>query len=182
MMSPSEMEAIVASCTYKPGWTIALGNDSRPYIQLSVSEESDASLDSARRDGTRTPWKSGKRYLSPHMCRQEIVGAVFDLIKGAEMHETHEWFRYREASIYNPHLDPDVLAEVARRASSFVTRENAMTMSEEPQKKAVHARNSPGPIHCDILRHYQGQPTGVICGRCGLGACPFFNEDGSSKL
>jgi hypothetical protein len=125
-----EIGSIVGSITYKPGWTVLFEGGERPFVQVSVSAESDASLDSAKRDGTRTPWKSGKRYLSWHMCRQEIVGVVFDLIKAAELHEAHEWFRYRGASIYNPHLDPDVLADVARRASSFVVRDNAMSMVE----------------------------------------------------
>ena len=184
MMTLSEMEAIVASCTYKPGWTIELHVDhgARPYVQLSVSEESDATLDSAKRDGTRAPWKSGKRYLSAHMCRQEIVGTVFDLIKGAEMHETHEWFRYRGASIYNPHLDPDALVEVARKASSFVTRANAMTMTEEPRPASQHASASPGPINCNIRMHFQDEDEPLICQRCGLAPCPFFTEDGSPKI
>lgn len=131
MIALEDVREIVAAISYKPGWTAAVmeTNDSW-FVQLSVSAESDASLDSVSRDGTRTPWKSGKRQLSKHMCRQEIVGVVFDLIKAAEMHEVHEWFRYRGASIYNPHLDPDVLVSVARRASSFVTRENAMSMEE----------------------------------------------------
>lgn len=128
-----EIERILNAITYKPGWTLVFDvNGTRPFVQLSVTVESDATLDSAARDGTRTPWKSAKRFLSAHMCRQEIVGAVFGLIKDAEMHEVHEWFRYRGASIYNPHLDPDALAELARKASSFITRENAMTMTEEP--------------------------------------------------
>ena len=127
----AEIESIVGSITYKPGWTILFQGGERPFVQLSVSEESEAAIDSAKRDGTRTPWKSGKRHLSRHMCRQEIVGVVFDRIKAAEMHEVHEWFRYRGASIYNPHLDPDVLVDVARKASSFITRDNAMSMTEE---------------------------------------------------
>lgn len=132
MMLVTTMQSIVSACTYKPGWEISffVDADDRPYIQLSVSTESDATLDSAMRDGTRTPWKSGKRYLSRHMCRQEVVGAVFGLIKDAEMHETHEWFRYDGASIYTPHLDSNVLAEVARKSSSFITRSNAMSMVE----------------------------------------------------
>lgn len=130
-MNIQEMASIVASITYKPGWSFLFGVDSeRPYIQVVVDERSDASLDSYKRDGSRTPWKGGKKYLSLHMCRQEVVGACFDVIKGAEMHETHEWFRYRNASIYNPHLDPDVLVEVARKKSSFVVRDNAMSMDE----------------------------------------------------
>lgn len=138
-----EMQDLVEKCTYKPGWTIRfVGGEiegvsngfpiyGRPYIQVEVSEEAEASMDSLVRDGSkRTPWKSGKRYLSQHMCRQEVVGAVFALIKDAELHEVHEWFRYKNASIFNPHLDPDVLAGVARKAASFNVRDNAMTMDE----------------------------------------------------
>lgn len=131
MIDLGKVREIVAAISYKPGWTAAVvATNDNWFVQLSVSEESDASLDSVSRDGTRTPWKSGKRQLSKHMCRQEIVGVVFDLIKAAEIHEVHEWFRYRGASIYNPHLDPDVLVSIARKASSFVTRENAMSMEE----------------------------------------------------
>lgn len=130
-MTNEEMFAVVSRITYKPGWhigfyAVAADPDSRPYVQITVSTVSDATMDPTGRTSERTPWKSGKRYLSPHMCRQEVVGAVFDLIKAAEMHETHEWFRYRGASIYNPHLDPDVLAVVARRKDALNVRENAM--------------------------------------------------------
>ena len=64
------------------------------------------------------------------MCRQEIVAAVYGAIEKAELHEIREFFRYKGASIFNPHLDPDVLAEVAKKKSSFNVRENAMSMIE----------------------------------------------------
>jgi hypothetical protein len=130
-----EMREIVEAISYKPGWTIVFadpGKGKRPYVQLEVDEASDASLDAHKRDGIRTPWRSGKRYLSQYMCNQEIVGAVFGAIHDAEMHELREWFRFRGASIYNPHLNPEVLVPVARKASSFVTRVNAMSV-EEPE-------------------------------------------------
>ncbi len=130
MIKLDEMRALVARCSYKPGWTIQVLDDGRPYLQLAVDETTEAALDSHVRDGTRTPWKSGKRYLSHYMCKQEIVGAVFGLIKDAETHEIHEWFRYRGASIFNPHLDPDALVTLARRRDAFNVRENAMTMME----------------------------------------------------
>lgn len=131
-MDLKEMISIINEITYKPGWSLGLhgDDDGRPYIQMSVSTESDLSMDPTRKSIERTPWKSGKRYLSPFMCRQEIVGVVFGLIQDAEMHEVREWFRYKGASIYNPHLDPDVLVTVARKASSFNVRENAMSMEE----------------------------------------------------
>lgn len=131
-MTRGEMVAIIAAIAYKPGWQIQLGTDRdhRPYLQLAVNGEAAASLDAAARDGSRAPWKSGKRYLSSHMCRQEVVGAAFALIRDAEEHEMREWFRYRGAPIFCPHLDPDVLAEVARKADAFDLRDNSMTMAE----------------------------------------------------
>jgi hypothetical protein len=128
----SEQTAIVESITYKPGWSFHLNYEAngRAFIQIEVDERSDLTADPTGKSARRTPWKSGKRYLSPYMCRQEIVGAVFGLIKDAEMHEIHEWFRYRGASIYNPHLDPDVLVDIAKKRSSFNVRENAMSMEE----------------------------------------------------
>lgn len=131
MMDFDDMHSLVRACTYKPGWLIHLRDDGRPYIQVEVTEEAEASMESqGPNKGVRSSWKGGKTYLSPHMCRQEIIGAVLSALQKAELHETMEWFRYRGASIYNPHLDPDVLWEVARKASSFNTRQNAMSMEE----------------------------------------------------
>jgi hypothetical protein len=128
-MEYTDIQNILRNISYKPGWKIGWFGDAKGlYVQLSVDETSDATLDSVSRDGTRVPWKSGKRYLSTHMCRQEVVGAVFDLIKGAEMHEVHEWFRYKNASIYNPHIDPDVLVNIAKKKASFNVREDSMTV------------------------------------------------------
>lgn len=130
-MGEAEFREIVDAITYKPGWSFLLGRDGeRWFLQASVSTESDLTMDPTRRTADRTPWKSGKRYLSPFMCRQEVVGVVFSVIQDAEMHEAREWFRYRGASIFNPHLDPDVLAQVARRRASFCVRADAMGMAE----------------------------------------------------
>ena len=129
-LTNQDVQTLVNQCSYKDGWSINLHGDfekGEAYIQISVSKEV------GRCSISRKPvaWKSGKRSLSKFMCRQEIVGCVFALIKDAEMHEIHEFFRYKGASIYNPHLDPDVLAMVASNKSSFVCRENAMSMEEK---------------------------------------------------
>lgn len=131
-MTNEELFELVSQITYKPGWrigfhAIAAMPEERPYVQLHVGVGSDASVD-PRGSGKRAPWSSGKRYLSKHMCRQEVVGTVLALILAAEEHEAREWFRYKGASIYNPHLDPDVLVSVARRKDSFNVREDAMGM------------------------------------------------------
>lgn len=142
MMLLEQMKMLVDDCSYKPGWIIRFergpqslsGYFDRPYIQIEVTEEAEASLDSSR-TGKRVPWKSGKTYLSRHMCRQEIVSAVYGAIERAELHEIREWFRYRNASIFNPHLDPDVLAAVARKRENFNVRANAMSMEERNENQ-----------------------------------------------
>lgn len=136
-LSYNDMVEIVSHISYKPGWFLTLGVDNdgkKAYLQINVDVSSDASLCSSKRDGTRVGWKSGKRYLSEHMCKQEIVGVAFDLFKSAELHEVHEWFRYHNRSIYNPHLDPDKLADFASRRENYITRENAMSMTEDEKK------------------------------------------------
>lgn len=129
MISINEINRIVGQITYKPNWDIRVhtesGTDVRPYIQIHVTNSIDTIT------GETCSWSSGKRYLSFHMCRQEIVGVVYGLIEAAEMHEMREWFRYRGASIYNPHLDPDALVEVASKAKNFNCRDNAMSMEEK---------------------------------------------------
>lgn len=117
------VKEIVGKCTYKPGWDIRVkyGENRGVYIQL-YNSNGICSI-----TGEKQPWVSGKRYLSEFMCRQEVVGVVFSLIKDAELHEIHEWFRYKGSSIYNPHLNPDVLADIAKRKSSFVMRDDSMT-------------------------------------------------------
>jgi len=125
-----DMAEIVGRITYKPGWTILIDHDrmdqgGRAYIQVVVDESAEASL--CPFTGERKQWKGGKRYLSYHMCKQEVVGACLGAIKDAEMHELHEWFKYRGKSIYSPHLDPDALHELARFSKNYDVRDNAMT-------------------------------------------------------
>lgn len=123
-LSRQEMQDIVDNITYKPTWCINLKEDERGlYVQISATTLDSVSLVS-------TSWTGGKNYLSEWMCRQEVVGVVFSAIEKAELHEMREFFRYKGASIYNPHLDPDALVAVARKASSFNMRDNAMTMTE----------------------------------------------------
>ena len=124
-MDVEAINSIISLITYKPNWKIKLhGTISSMYLQLEVTN----SVDSVSHEAC--DWKSGKRYLSKHMCRQEIVGVVFSMIEAAEMHELREWFRYKNAAIYNPHLDPDALVGVASKAKNFNVRINAMDMSE----------------------------------------------------
>ena len=114
-------ELVASLCTYKQDWNVpACSSNTGVYFQLVVKNQT------CSQTGSTTEWKSGKRYLSEWMTTQEMVGVIFALIKDAEMHELHEWFRYKGASIYNPHLSPDALAELASKKESFETRPDSM--------------------------------------------------------
>ena len=118
---------VIGNITYKPGWYLrTCVEDKRMWVQVGVTEDAEISFDPI--ENKKVPWRGAKNYLSEHMCRQEVVGVVFGAFEKAEIHEMREWFRYKKRSIYNPHLDPDVLAQVASKKTSFNVRENAMTM------------------------------------------------------
>jgi len=107
---------------YKPGYQFLLGEaDGRYYLQLencqgvcSVSY-------------THKAWRGRKQSLSEYMCKQEIVGICFALVKDAEEHEMREWFKYKGVAIYSPHLDPDKLVEFVSDPSNTCTRPDQMT-------------------------------------------------------
>lgn len=128
-LTQMQMLGIVSEITYKPMWSIHCHRDTdgELYVQIEAT-----TLDSITHEPSK--WRGGKHYLSQWMCRQEVVGVVFSAIEKAEIHEMREFFRYKGASIYNPHLDPDALVAVARKAENFNVRENAMSMNEGDKK------------------------------------------------
>jgi hypothetical protein len=122
-----EIKHIVNQIDYKPNWHFDLVLEKaggRPYLQAHFVPD----------NPVEESWKSAKVYLSYHMCRQEIVGSVFKMIRDAEEHEMREAFRYRGVSIYNCHLDPDWLSDqimdVRNSRQHINVRENAMSMEE----------------------------------------------------
>lgn len=121
-MTLDEIREVVGLCQYKPGWSFAVVDDkSRLYLQINC-ESSVCAV-----DGTPTTWRSAKHYLSEFMCKQELVGVCFKAVQQAEEHELREFFRYRGARIFNPHIDPDALVTVAGIEN---TRTNPMLMTE----------------------------------------------------
>lgn len=50
-----------------------------------------------------------------------------------------------------------------------------------PADPLVHARTSPGPENCN-RRLVQNQAYPRTCERCGLGPCPFFDNDGNRSV
>lgn len=55
----------------------------------------------------------GKIYLSPHMTDGEIVRKAFQAFLGYEEHECREFFTYKGARVFGPHIHIDALVEAA---------------------------------------------------------------------
>lgn len=123
-MNKTEALETLNMITYKPGWSILCGEDVRGIYVQACCETGICSVTKKP-----APWKGRKQYVSEWMCKQEIVGIAFSLIRDAEMHEVHEWFRYKGASIFNPHLNPDALADLASKQSSFCVRADSMKVA-----------------------------------------------------
>jgi hypothetical protein len=61
-------------------------------------------------------WGSGgKRFLQPTMTDSDIVRTCLGAALSYEEHEVREFFTYKGARIYGPHLDVEALVEIADR-------------------------------------------------------------------
>lgn len=82
-----------------------------------------------------------------------------------------------------------------RRISSLNTTAGNLSVGEfhaaakalgilQPMPMRTDAATSPGPVNCNIrIQHQPGRNAyPKTCERCGLGPCPFFNNDGSAKM
>lgn len=54
-----------------------------------------------------------KWWLSPHMTASEVVRTAFMACLAYEEHELREFFTWRGARVFGPHLDVEALVEVA---------------------------------------------------------------------
>ena len=111
MLTVPEMKAILRDIKYKDGYYFELladgDKDGRWYVQISFLRPDIVTGESG--------WgKSGKRYVSPHMCKSEFVALCMGTVLALEEHEARENFKYRNRRIYGPHIDVDALYEAAR--------------------------------------------------------------------
>lgn len=111
MYNLNEIRQIVGLCDF-PGldghrWNIMVGVDGdRSYLQIDCEGACNVT-------GKDLSWKSRKWFLSPYMCKSEIVRTVHKMILNAVAHEVNEKFTYRGKRIYDPHIDVDALAAIS---------------------------------------------------------------------
>jgi len=120
MYTLQEIRDIVGLCRFDyphKHWLIEVRMDgTRPYLQVHVPDGRDADT------GLPMEWTGRKWMLSQHMCKNEIVTTAFKAVMTAMEHEVRENFRYRGASIFNPHMDPDKLVDFVSDDANMQSR------------------------------------------------------------
>jgi hypothetical protein len=68
--------------------------------------------------------KCRKWFISQHACLNEVVTTAHKAVEAAEKHEMNENFKYYGYAIFNPHLHPDLIADMMEKLGSdaFNTR------------------------------------------------------------
>jgi hypothetical protein len=99
---------ILEKITYKPGWKFRLLKKGDGFL-LQVVFSAPCTVTGAMQEQRGRKW-----YVSSHACVGEFVRTAFKAIEAAEMHELQENFRYRGEAIFDPHRDPDTLADLSR--------------------------------------------------------------------
>lgn len=133
----NEVQDIVGRITYRPDtYRFIVEVDKadpggRVYVQIE-HDRPDAFT------GEMGVGRGGKSYLSPHMTVSEIVRRCLGLALAYEEHEVREFFRYKGAQVFGPHIDVDALAEVAHRLDVRPPAEKPLTDAWSPQD-VVHA-------------------------------------------
>lgn len=118
MLSEAQIQEIVGRCKF-PNWQILVKRDgNRLYLQVSDPNGIDIAT------GGPMPWTGRKWMLSPHMVPNEIVTTAFKAVLTAMEHEVREMFTYRDQPIFNPHIDPDKMAEFVANRSNLQERED----------------------------------------------------------
>lgn len=55
--------------------------------------------------------KTREWYIDRRATKSQVVQTAMALVLLAEEHEAREWFRYKGAKVFGPHLDVDFLVE-----------------------------------------------------------------------
>lgn len=106
MKSLADIRAVLKDVDYR-GWMFVVEEEmGAAYLQIKWWGL-DAETDQPGQLSSRK-WR-----LSWHMTRSELVQTALKAVLAAEEHETRERFKYRGKPIFGPHLNVDVLWEMA---------------------------------------------------------------------
>lgn len=92
---------------YKPGWVFHVGKKGEAmFLQIRFMAPNNYRPDQMELQYCR------KWQLSEWMTETELVQTAWAAVQRAEMHEASEIFKYKDADIFNTHMNVDLLAEL----------------------------------------------------------------------
>lgn len=107
----SHIQELAMKISYKEGYRLICERDKKdPQGRFYFQVECD------RPDvytGVMGVGRGGKAYLSEHMNDSELVRLAFGLFMRYEEHECREWFKYKDRSVFGPHIAVEQLWEIA---------------------------------------------------------------------
>lgn len=120
MFSEKEIREIVSNVAYLD-WVIKVPYDGeRPYLQIhGHGPDPKANMEDAQ-------WSGRKWFISPHMCKNEIIRTAYKAIECAVAHEMNENFLYKDVAIMTPHMDYEEIVTVMTDHNCIDARENGM--------------------------------------------------------
>lgn len=101
-MTIDEANAVVAALTYKPGWSLELGQCGA-LLQLRLEMCAPNARSALREEVDIISTAALDPHLLAGMSERAFLGWVFGQIMALERHEAWEWFRYRGDLVADPH-------------------------------------------------------------------------------
>lgn len=120
MFSETELRVIVYSVSYLD-WNIRLLYDGpRPYLQVHGHGPDP-------KEGMKdAEWSGRKWFVSPHMCKNEVIRTAYKAIENAVAHEMNENFLYKGVAIMTPHMDYEEIVDIMKDHDCIDSREDGM--------------------------------------------------------
>lgn len=91
---------LITKFTYKPGWHFEV-YDNRGWEFPSLNVQAEV-IDS--RDRTTSIKVHCTRGLGPFINQTLALQRLRSIVREVEMHESDEWFRYKDQIIFDPHI------------------------------------------------------------------------------
>lgn len=125
MRSWDEIKEVLACCTY-PGFEFEMkvvegGDITTAYMQVRCREGVDTTT------GGAADWKGRKWQLSRYMTDSEIVVTAWAAVQRALLHEAAEMFKFRDAAIFDRHINVHGLVELVKGPDALDGRPDGMT-------------------------------------------------------
>jgi hypothetical protein len=122
MLTKEDIQEILDDLMYLD-WEFYLGGtDEHPWLQMRFNADGEC-------------WHARKWDLSPYMISSEVIRTAWLAVKQAVEHEAAEKFTYQNVTIYNPHIDLQVLAEYMKTDPHelYAERPANQTLEHKPE-------------------------------------------------